>query len=437
MSGSAPWSLEPALASRPVPRSAWFERAARRVVHARLAGLSHGHLVVREPLGPLTFGEDAAAGGLRARVDVHGPGLYRSLAAGGIVGASESFVRGEWSCDDLASLVRLVLRNPALSDGLDSGLARVAGWPRRLRHARRRNHRAGSRRNIRAHYDLGNDFYEGFLDPTLTYSCGVFERPDATMEEASRAKYERMVRKLAIGSRDHVLEIGTGWGGFALHAAARTGCRITTTTLSRAQHERARERVAAAGLEDRVTVLLEDYRDLRGTYDKVVSIEMVEAVGHEYLGRFFETVCARLAPDGLMGLQAIVIGDRHYERARRTVDFIKAHVFPGGSLPSVAVVAEHLARRTDLRTLHLEDLTPHYAETLRRWRAGFRAARPALRARGYGDALLRLWEFYLGYCEGGFEERHIGLAQWVAARPGSRHTVPVAPLPAGDAPAIG
>ncbi len=410
--------LEPAVPAR--RRAGVLRRAARRAAHARLAGLEHGCVEIEEGGERRIFGRATALVPLRVRVVVEDPALYTALASGGIVGAGESWMRGEWSCDDLAGLVRILLRNPGPMDGFDAGLSRLAELPRRALHRLRRNGRRGSRRNIRAHYDLGNDFFEAFLDPTLTYSCGVFERPDASMEEASIAKYERLCRKLELGPGDHVLEIGSGWGGFALHAASRYGCRVTTTTISPSQLERARERVARAGLSDRVTVLLEDYRDLRGSYDKLVSIEMIEAVGHEYFDTYFAACARRLRPEGRMALQAIVIADQAYERATRSVDFIKRWVFPGGCLPSVAAIAASTARASDLRVQHLEDLTPHYAETLRRWRQRFGENRRAIRALGYEDWLLRMWEFYLGYCEGGFEERHIGLVQMVLARPGWR-----------------
>jgi cyclopropane-fatty-acyl-phospholipid synthase len=235
----------------------------------------------------------------------------------------------------------------------------------------RRNTRLGSSRNIRAHYDLGNDFFALFLDPTLTYSAGVFERDDATMEEATVAKNERICRKLGLSAGDRVLEIGSGWGGFAIHAARTRGCKVVTTTLSPAQREVAQERIAAAGLRDRVEVLLEDYRDLRGRFDKLVSIEMIEAVGHQYFDAFFRSCAARLEAHGLMALQAILIADPLYEQARRTVDFIKAYIFPGGCLPSLGAIARSLASACDLRLIHFEDITSHYARTLRLWRARF------------------------------------------------------------------
>jgi cyclopropane-fatty-acyl-phospholipid synthase len=283
-----------------------------------------------------------------------------------------------------------------------------------------RNNRTGSRRNIAAHYDLGNEFFRLMLDETLMYSSAVFERPDMTLAEAQRARLDRICRKLALGPRDHVLEIGTGWGGFALHAATHYGCRVTTTTISREQYALAQERIAQAGLSDRVTVLLEDYRDLRGEYDKLVSIEMIEAVGHEYYETFFTRCSALLKPDGLMLLQAITIADQRYEAARKSVDFIQRYIFPGSCIPSVSVMAQAVARATDMRLMHLEDIGPHYATTLRHWRERLYANADALRQLDLPEEFLHMWEFYLCYCEGGFAERALGDVQLLLAKPQNR-----------------
>jgi cyclopropane-fatty-acyl-phospholipid synthase len=279
-----------------------------------------------------------------------------------------------------------------------------------------RNTRAGSRRNISAHYDLGNEFFRLFLDETLMYSCALFERPEMTLAQASTAKLDAICHKLALGPQDHVLEIGTGWGGFALHAAGRYGCRVTTTTISRSQHALACERVRAAGLEDRVNVILEDYRDLKGNYDKLVSIEMIEAIGHQYFGEFFRRCEQRLVPGGQMLLQSITIADRHYARARDEVDFIKRYIFPGCCIPAVSALAQAMADASDLRIVHLEDIGPHYATTLARWRDNFLANLDQVRGLGYPESFCRMWEFYLSYCEGGFAERALGDVQMLLTR---------------------
>ena len=309
---------------------------------------------------------------------------------------------------------------------MDKGIARILSPLHKYLHALKKNTREGSRRNIIAHYDLGNDFYRLFLDDTLTYSCGIFERPDSSLREASIAKYDRICRKLELSPADHVLEIGTGWGGFALHAATHFGCRVTTTTISNRQYELARQRVASAGLEDRITLLKQDYRDLAGTFDKLVSIEMIEAVGHHFLEEFFR-VCSRcLKPDGQMLLQAITIRDQVFDWHKRNVDFIKRYIFPGSCIPSVTAISEAVTRATDLRLFHLEDITAHYATTLRRWRENFFANLDSVKALGFPDAFIRMWEFYLCYCEGGFSERYLGDIQVLFTKPMCRRD-PVLP----------
>jgi cyclopropane-fatty-acyl-phospholipid synthase len=300
---------------------------------------------------------------------------------------------------------------------MDTGLARFAALPRLAAHWLHRNTRAGARRNIRAHYDIGNDFYRLMLDETMMYSCALFERPGMSLAEAQRAKLERICRALALGPGDHVLEIGTGWGGFALHAAQRYGCRVTTTTISPSQAALARERVRAAGLEDRITILEKDYRDLGGRYDKLVSIEMIEAIGHEYFEAFFAQAAARLAPGGRMLLQSITIADQRFERARDDVDFIKRYVFPGCCIPSVTALLRAATAASDLRLVGLEDIGPHYAPTLARWRENVFASLARVRELGYTDEFVRMWEFYLCYCEAGFAERALGDALLLFEKP--------------------
>jgi cyclopropane-fatty-acyl-phospholipid synthase len=358
---------------------------------------------------------------------VHSPAFFRALAFGGHIGAAESYVRGEWTSDDLTGLVRLLALNRDAVDGLETGLALLSRPVHAAIRLWNRNTRTGSQRNIQAHYDLGNEFFEAFLDETMTYSCGIFTDARASMKEASLAKYDRLCEKLEIGPSDHVVEIGSGWGGFAIHAAARYGCRVTTTTISTEQHRLARERVAEAGLSDRVEVLLRDYRDLEGTYDKLVSIEMVEAVGHQYLETYFAKCASLLAPDGKAALQAITMRDDWYDPEQRHVDFIKRYIFPGSCVPSVSALTA-AAGTTDMRVVHLEDITPHYVETLRRWRARFTESRARIDAMGFGDRFRRLWEFYFCYCEGGFAEAVLGTVQLVFAKPLARASL-ASPVP--------
>lgn len=398
-------------------RRGLFDRWAETALRARLERLSDTRLLLVDGDQVSEFGSPGAA--LCATITVHRPRFYRALVLRGPLGAAEAYMDGDWSCDDLVALVRIVaLEHESL--GFEVGRA---GWLHpllRVWHGLRGNTRFGSRRNVHAHYDLGNEFFALFLDPTLTYSCGIFEREGMTMEEASIAKYERVCRKLALGPADHVLEIGAGWGGFALHAASLHGCRVTTTTISREQHELARKRVALAGLEARIEVLLEDYRDLRGEYDKLVSIEMIEAVGDRHLPGFFRVCSERLKPNGAMLLQAITNREQDYAKAVRHVDFIKRYIFPGGQLVSVGAVCAALARATDLRLTDLEDITPHYAETLRRWRERMFSNLKDIRALGLPQRFIAMWEFYLCYCEGGFRERAIGAAQLLLEKPASR-----------------
>ncbi len=339
-------------------------------------------------------------------------------------------MQGWWQCDEPVNLVRILARNEgalrrwtAPAQGLLAPWHRLALW-------RRRNTRAGARRNIAEHYDTGNAFFASFLDPSLTYSCAVFEHADQDLAAAQEAKLDRIARKLDLGPDDHVLEIGTGWGSFAVHAARHHGCRVTTTTLSAEQARFARDLVTRHGLQDRVTVLEQDYRELTGQYDKLVSIEMIEAVGTRYYGTFFRCCSRLLRPSGAMLLQAIVVDDRHFRHDASHVDFIKRYVFPGGVLPSVEVIARHVAHDTHLQTVNLEDLTAHYAETLRRWRERLQAAWPRLVAAGHDEAFLRGWEFYFLYCEGGFRERRVGVIQQVMVGQACRQMPVVQPVAA-------
>lgn len=362
------------------------------------------------------------------RVTVHDPRTYAAVIAHGSRGLGWSYVDGWWDSDDPTALARVLLRSI-------SGITRVADRAGRLvskvadpldRLLTRRGdspaERATDRGNIHAHYDRGNDFFACLLDETMTYSCAIFERPDATLAEASAAKLDRICRQLGLGPEHHVVEIGTGWGSFALHAAGRYGCRVTTTTISDAQHELASKRVVDAGLADLVDVRNDDYRELPGTYDRLVSIEMIEAVGWRQLDTFFATCDRLLRPDGLMALQAIVIDDRSYDRAKLRTDFIKDAVFPGGCLPSVAAIVSSVARVTDLSVRDVHDIGAHYPETLRRWRSNLdrhagewprdgQAGTPA----PISPAGLRLFRLYLCYCEAAFLERHVSDVQMVFA----------------------
>ena len=307
-------------------------------------------------------------------------------------------------------------------------MARITAPIYKFFHLLRSNTKKGSRINITAHYDLGNDFYQLFLDETLTYSCGIFEGEDSTLKDASLAKYDRICKKLDLSPTDHLVEIGTGWGGFAIHAAHNYGCRITTTTISRAQYDLAKDRIDKAGVADKVELLLEDYRELKGEYDKLVSIEMIEAVGHQYLDTFFSSCSKLLRKDGMMLLQAITIADHIFEQHKRSVDFIKRYIFPGSCIPSVAAMCRSISRTSDLRLFHLEDITVHYARTLRAWRKRFLANVDKVRNLGYPETFIRMWEYYLCYCEGGFTERYLGDVQMLLTKPLCRRPPILPPL---------
>ncbi len=390
----------------------------RSLVLPRLAGLADGQLTLREGGTSSTFGSPAADG-LSAEVVVRHPAFWRRIATGGTLGSAESYAAGEWDTPDLTAVVRLVARNVAAMDGLEGGLAALRRPVDAVRHALRRNTRTGSRRNIAEHYDLGDDFFQLMLDPTMTYSCGVFERPESTLEEASIAKIDRLCRMLRLGPEDHLLEIGTGWGAFAIHAASRYGCRVTTTTISANQLARARRRVADAGLSDSITVLHQDYRDLTGSFDKLVSVEMLEAVGADYYGTFFSKCASLLEDDGLMALQVITIADARYEQHVRGVDFIKRYVFPGSNIPSITALLTAATRSSDLTLRRLDDIGPHYATTLAAWRENLARNAGAV-ARLTDDRFRRIWNFYLCYCEAGFAEGYLGDAQMLLSRPRGR-----------------
>ena len=361
-------------------------------------------------------------------IHVRDPGFYRAVAANGSVGAGESYMDGHWTCDDLVGLVQLLVRNRAMLDRMETGWARLGGMAMRGLHALRANTRDGASRNIAAHYDLGNEFFSLFLSEDLMYSSAMYAGVDDTLEQASARKLDRICEKLRLQPGDRVVEIGTGWGGFALHAARHYGCHVTTTTISREQHALAESRVADAGLQDRVTLLLEDYRDLQGQYDKLVSIEMIEAIGAPFLDTYFGKLGSLLKPDGLALVQAITIEDHRYASALRSVDFIKRHVFPGSFIPSIAAMLDSKARSTDLALVQLEDFGSSYARTLQAWRERFMARLPEVRAQRFDERFVRMWEFYLAYCEGGFRERSIGVAQLLMAKPGSRNAEFVAGL---------
>ncbi len=403
-----------------LPQPSALEAFLRRRLLTQLAPLQGGRLHLRDALGDVSLGDADADAPLQVTVWVDNPAFYRAVAAQGSVGAGEAYIAGHWRCDNLVALVQLLVGNRALLDGMERGPARLGGWLLQGWNHLRRNTREGSRRNIAAHYDLGNAFFSLFLSSDLMYSSALYAEAGDTLEAASQRKLARICEQLQLQPGDRVIEIGTGWGGFALYAARHHGCHVTTTTISREQYALATERVARAGLQDKVTVLLNDYRDLDGQYDKLVSIEMIEAIGAQYLDTYFATLGRLLKPEGLALLQAITIEDHRYLQALGSVDYIKRFVFPGSFIPSLSAMLAAKTRSSDLQLIGQHDFGQSYALTLRAWRRRFLSQLPAVRAQGFDERFIRLWEFYLAYCEGGFLERSIGVSQLLFARPGYR-----------------
>ena len=398
----------------------------------RLVNLQHGSVVMTEAKGEeILLGRQPVEGGtesnLTADVLVNRSRFFSRVMLGGTMGAAESYIDGDWRSDNLTDLIRVMIRNLSQLTTLEKYWGRWKGIWNWRQHLSRHNSITGSRKNIHEHYDLGNHFYQLFLDSTMNYSSAIFQREDLatgqqrydreTLREASVRKMDRICEKLQLRPSDHVLEIGTGWGGLALQMAARHGCRVTTTTISEQQFRFATERIRAAGLSDRVTVVQRDYRELEGTYDKLVSIEMIEAVGHQYYDCFFEKCQQLLKPQGLMLLQAITMSEQNYQYHIRHVDFIRRYIFPGGCLPAISALQTSIANKTDWRMLHQEDITPHYVHTLACWRAEFLSRLKDVRSQGYSEKFIRLWHFYLCYCEAAFAERRVHNLQLVYCRP--------------------
>lgn len=399
------------------PNRGILDGLARKAVLKKLHSLRHGVIEIRDGSQRHTFGRRAKSDTLQATITVNDARFYGDLAYGGSVGAGESWMQGHWQCDNLVDLVRIMVRNRDLLDGMEGGLAALSRPALRLFHWVNRNTRRGAKRNIAAHYDLGNDFFSLWLDESMMYSCAIFDTPDTSLAEAQRARLDRVCQRLDLQASDHLVEIGTGWGGLAIHAARHYGCRVTTTTISEQQHAMARQRIDAAGLGDRIRLLLEDYRDLQGRYDKLVSLEMIEAIGADQYDTYFAKCADLLRPGGRMLVQAITIEDDRFDEYRKQVDFIQRYVFPGSCLPSERAMRQSIERKTDLRVKQVDDIGLHYATTLNHWRRNFFARLDEVRALGYPEEFIRMWDFYLCYCEGGFLERSISDVHLVADRP--------------------
>ena len=395
-------------------------QVARELILRLFRNIRVGTLTLRDGDETFTLGDDQRPQAPHAQITVHNPRAYWRVLTGGSIASGEAYIDGDWSSRDLTEVTRLFSANMETLLAMTDNQSWITKAALKVAHFGRRNTMLGSKENISAHYDLGNDFFALFLDPTMMYSAAVYPTADSTLDQAAIHKLDLICQSLELSADDELIEIGTGWGGMAIYAAEHYGCKVTTTTISREQYEHTRAEVAARGLQDRITVLCEDYRKLEGSFDKLVSIEMIEAVGHEFYESYFQCVNRLLKPTGKAVIQAITIPDQRYDFARQSVDYIKRYIFPGGCLPSLGVIADNLARHTDLQMTQLRDITLDYAHTLEAWHHSFLAQLDRVREMGFDDRFIRMWRFYLSYCEGGFRERIIGTYQITMAKPGYR-----------------
>lgn len=398
----------------------WIDNFARHTLLKLLKNIQKGHLTLEDRGEVYSFGESQENANLVAHISVTHSAFYRQVLFGGSIGAGEAYMFKSWWSPDLVQVIRLMAINMQVLQQLDSKWSALFNIICRIAHRLRPNTIAKARENISAHYDLGNDFFSLFLDQTMLYSAAIYPNQSSTLEEASLNKMAHICERLQLKKTDHLLEIGTGWGGMAIFAAKISGCKVTSITISKEQYIYATDWVKREGLENQVTILLQDYRLIEGTFDKLVSIEMIEAVGHEFYSAYFSKCSSLLKPHGLMLIQAITIQDQRFEYARKNTDFIQQYIFPGGCLPSNTVVAQHIQQDTDMQIVGLEDITFDYARTLADWRVAFFANLTAVKAQGFDDVFIRMWDFYLCYCEGGFAERAISTAQYVFAKPEAR-----------------
>jgi len=396
-------------------QASWLNRFCQRLALGRLSRLQNGRICFDDRNERFVVGENSRDN-LQATITVRNPRFYRRLVTGRSLGMAEAYLDGDFECDDLPSLFRIFSRNLEWHRTFGKTLELASRTAARIGYWLATNTRSGSRRNIGAHYDLGNEFFELFLDPSMMYSSAIFDDANMSLADAQTARLDETCRRLQLKASDHLLEIGTGWGGFALHAAKNFGCRVTTTTISENQFRYAQQRVAAAGLSDRVTVLQQDYRDLTGTYDKLVSLEMIEAVGPQYYDQYFSKCADLLDANGRMLLQAIVMPEQRYSQYLKSVDFIQKYIFPGGCLPSVTAMQNSMTKNSRLRLLSMDDFAEGYARTLREWRRNFLERLDDVRQLGYSERFIRMWDYYLTYCEGAFEERAVGVVQAVWGR---------------------
>jgi cyclopropane-fatty-acyl-phospholipid synthase len=401
---------------RVLEKASWLENRCRSIVHSVFAKLTYGQLHIVEGSERLLFPEWTSEESIKGKIHIHDISVYKDFVKGGSIGVAEAFIEGKWSSPDLTTVIRIFAKAQHQTDKLES----KKSWSNRVKnvlgHWQNRNTQSGSKRNILAHYDLGNELYTRFLDPEMMYSSAIYPTDNSSLEDAQNFKLKTICERLSLKSTDHLLEIGTGWGGLAIYAAKHYGCNVTTTTISDAQHEYAEKRIKELGLSKKITLLKEDYRDLTGSYNKVVSIEMIEAVGYEFLPSFFKQCNDRLKPGGKLLIQAITIADQRFDYYKKNVDFIQKYIFPGGFLPSVNILSQHIAEHSDLVIENLDDIGLDYAKTLKDWRFNFIESWSDLTSFGYDETFKRLWLYYFAYCEGAFLERSTSAVHLVARK---------------------
>ena len=399
--------------------STFLSSIFKKGVMNKFKHLQYGSIKILEGDEVLSFGDPGSND--KVTVTIHSNEFYVFLGSGGVTGVAEAYMAGYWTADNLVLLLQIVLKNKKILLSLDSGFAKLINPINKLIHWSKQNTLKGSKQNILAHYDLSNDFYKLWLDPTMTYSCGYFNNDSVSLEQASIEKIDRICRKLKLNENDHILEIGTGWGSFSLYAAKQYGCTIDTVTISDAQYEYASRKIESSGLGSKINIFNKDYRKIEGQYDKIVSIEMIEAVGHQFIPQYFSKLCSLLEEDGLLAIQGITYNDQNFEQYKNSVDFIKKYIFPGSCLISVAQISDVIKEYTDLAIVDMEDITKHYAETLNRWKVNFMKVTPEVKRMGFSEAFIKMWEFYFVFCEAGFLERNIGDIQLVFSKSGARN----------------
>ncbi|MCX7091653.1 MAG: cyclopropane-fatty-acyl-phospholipid synthase [Legionellales bacterium] len=382
-------------------------RFCKKIFLNLLDDITYGFIEIQDHESSYAFGREDEKNDLFASITINNPSAYKAIVLGGSVGAGKSYIDGDWDSDDLQKLITLFIKNESVFNNIESPIARFLGFIRTINYKLKLNSISRAKENILAHYDLGNDFFKLILDPSMMYSCALYTPAGISLEEAAEKKNQAICTALQLKPGDHILEIGTGWGGFACYAAKKYGCKVTTTTISEKQYIYVKEKITQLGLNDQVELLKEDYRNLSGQYDKVVSIEMIEAVGHKYFDAFFHQCYQLLKPEGLFFLQSIVMNDQAYDSAKDEVDFIKKYIFPGGCLPSVFSISKSVASQTKLQLLLLEDIGHHYVSTLQDWYHNLLANKQEILAQGFTESFIRAWEFYFCYCSAGFQTAYI------------------------------